>query len=279
MGVDYSGEAKAAAIEAWIQDTSVPLIWEFTGTNAQKIFAQKAKTHFLYFITVEDAQKQVEPLKPVATEYKDKVTFVYINVQEKSNEQVMKFFGIDNKMVPMYTLFEMESSAKYMSEKNTVAETEAVSTMVKKYFAKELEKNLKSENIPDGWDKEPVKVLVGKNFNDVALDKSKDVFVEFYAPWCGHCKSLVPIWDKLGEEFEKDDSVVIAKMDATANEADGVNIKSFPTLKFWKRENNMVIDFNGARDFETLAHFVRTGEMTLPEPEEKEEEKDVKDEL
>ena len=41
----------------------------------------------------------------------------------------------------------------------------------------------------------------------------------------------------------------------------------------------MVIDFNGARDFETLAHFVRTGEMTLPEPEEKEEEKDVKDEL
>jgi hypothetical protein len=61
----------------------------------------------LYFITVEDAQKQVEPLKPVATEYKDKVTFVYINVQEKSNEQVMKFFGIDDKMVPMYTLFEV----------------------------------------------------------------------------------------------------------------------------------------------------------------------------
>ena len=68
-------------------------------------------------------------------------------------------------------------------------------------------------------------------------------------------------------------------MDATANEADGVNIKSFPTLKFWKRENNMVIDFTGTRDFETLAHFVRTGEMTLPVPEEKEEEKDVKDEL
>ena len=44
-------------------------------------------------------------------------------------------------------------------------------------------------------------------------------------------------------------------------------------LKLGKRDNKMFIDFNGARDFETLAHFVGTGEMTLPESEEKEEGK------
>lgn len=42
-----------------------------------------------------------------------------------------------------------------------------------------------TEEVPEDWDKAPVKVLVGKNFKEVALDKAKNVFVEF-------CKYMFP---------------------------------------------------------------------------------------
>ena len=62
-----------------------------------------------------------------------------------------------------------------------------------------------------------------------------DWFVEFYAPWCGHCKKLAPIWEAVATELKG--KVNVAKVDVTANGALGKRfaIKGFPALKFFSQ--------------------------------------------
>lgn len=58
-------------------------------------------------------------------------------------------------------------------------------------------------------------------------------YLQVYAPWCGHCKALEPVYKKLAKRFAKVDSVVIAKMDGTENEHADVEVKGFPTILFY----------------------------------------------
>ena len=95
------------------------------------------------------------------------------------------------------------------------------------------EAEYKSADIPAEPLDDGVAVVVGKSFESIVLDKTKDVLLEVYAPWCGHCKKLAPIYVKLAKRFATIDSVVIAKMDGTENEHPLVEAKGYPTLLFY----------------------------------------------
>lgn len=65
------------------------------------------------------------------------------------------------------------------------------------------------------------------------MDINKDVFVLYYAPWCGHCVKINPIWEELADKVAQIDNLTIAKFDITTNEIRNLKLKGYPTIKFY----------------------------------------------
>jgi protein disulfide-isomerase A6 len=105
-----------------------------------------------------------------------------------------------------------------------------------------------------------VTVLGESDFAKIALDETKDVLVEFYAPWCGHCKSLAPTYEKLAKAYASEKGVVIANVDADDASNKGLasryGVSGFPTIKFFPKGNKAGEDYNGGRDLEDFVTFI-----------------------
>ncbi|XP_068603841.1 protein disulfide-isomerase A4 [Brachionichthys hirsutus] len=138
-------------------------------------------------------------------------------------------------------------------------DSEVLRDFVKAFKKGKLSPIIKSQPVPKN-NKGPVKVVVGKTFDEIVMDSKKDVLVEFYAPWCGHCKKLEPDYLALGKKYKEEKNIVIAKMDATANDVpnDHYKTEGFPTIYLAPSNSKQSpIKFEGGdRTVEALSKFL-----------------------
>merc|ERR1739838_252118 len=256
----FEGEVTEEAITKFVSGNALPLVVEFSQETAQKIFSGEIKSHLLLFVSAaaEDYSSKVDIAKGIAKDHKGEMLFVTINTDEEDHKRIMEFFGLEEAELPSMRIIKLEEDMSKFKPESTELSEENIRAFVKLYLEGGIKPHLMSEDIPEDWDKEPVKVLVGKNFQEVVMNTEKDVLVEFYAPWCGHCTQLIPTWDKLGEKYAEADTVVVAKMDSTANELEDVKVQGFPTIKLFKKGDNKVIDYNGERTLDGFIKFIES---------------------
>jgi len=90
-------------------------------------------------------------------------------------------------------------------------------------------------------------------------DSSKNVLVEFYAPWCGHCKHLIPDYEKLANAYANEKDIVIAKIDADKHKDIGgrYDVSGFPTIKWFGKNNKETPEpYEGAREVASFVTFI-----------------------
>jgi len=192
-------------------------------------------------IAIEFVKRSENVIFAVADEDQNKALLEKFNLHESAEELNFGCIGADKLFYPMEEFDEWDH--------------DEISDFVKSVLKGKAKAFIKSEKIPKKQGN--VVKVVGKTFKQIVEDESKNVLIEFYAPWCGHCKSLAPIYEELGKEFKDDDSVVIAKMDSIANDITSPEfiVEGFPTIYF-KPAFGQPIKYDKGREIADFITFI-----------------------
>uniref|UniRef100_A0A7S1CFT0 Thioredoxin domain-containing protein n=1 Tax=Bicosoecida sp. CB-2014 TaxID=1486930 RepID=A0A7S1CFT0_9STRA len=108
--------------------------------------------------------------------------------------------------------------------------------------------------------------LDAKNFKKEVLQSDEFWLVEFYAPWCGHCKNLAPTWEKAATQLK---SVArLGAVDATENQnlAQKYGVKGYPTIVEFGKDKKKPQPYQGGRELAAITGYVQNAAKSMPPP-------------
>ncbi|KAF7076715.1 hypothetical protein CFC21_081329 [Triticum aestivum] len=253
----FDGEFRASAIAEFVSANKIPLITTLTQETAPAIFDNPIKKQILLFAVAKESSKFLPIIKETAKSFKGKLLFVFVERDnEEVGEPVANYFGITGQETTVLAYTGNEDAKKFFFSGEISLDT--MKEFAQDFLEDKLTPSYKSDPVPESND-EDVKVVVGKSLDQIVLDESKDVLLEVYAPWCGHCQSLEPIYNKLAKYLRGIDSLVIAKMDGTNNEHPRAKPDGFPTILFYPagKKSFEPITFEGDRTVVEMYKFLK----------------------
>ncbi|CAK9227481.1 unnamed protein product [Sphagnum jensenii] len=264
----FDGVFERKAIRDFVFANKLPLIISFNKETAPQIFESDIKKQVLLFAVHEEYERLGPMYEEVSRSFRGQIIFIHVNLSDTESTGILDFFGISGDSTSIMAFTGEQHGPKFLYEDEI--SVEGLKMFCKNFLASKLKAYMKSQPIPHQND-DDVKIVVGKNFEDIVLDESKDTLLELYAPWCGHCQALEPVYNKLGKRLRGIDSIVIAKMDAIANEHPRAKSDGYPTILFFPAGQKSFdpVTFDGERTVKGFYQFLKRNAaipFSLPKP-------------
>jgi len=275
--VVYAGKNDADELRKWIQEVSVPLAGVYDSSTKYRYGSLPIFFAFSLVSAENDPaglRYILNRLRPVAKEFKGKLHFV------AADRSDMHFSEMNLDSDQKFQVAIVNGEKMYKSEL-TALKKDDLKAFAQLYVDGKAEVYIKSEDVPAPAKSGEVQVVVGKTFEELVTKTETDTLIVAYAPWCGHCKALLPTWEKLAEKYNVAGSKVrIAKIDATNNFVPSAfEVRGFPSI-FWVSagKGDKPQKYDGSRemaDFEKYItkHATKDSKPLSFDEEKKDEEK------
>ncbi|KAG6922231.1 protein disulfide isomerase family A member 4, partial [Chelydra serpentina] len=258
--LDLNDSTDGSEIKDHVAKHALPLVGHRKTSNDAKRYTKRPLVVVYYTVDFSFDYR-------VATQYwrskvlevaKDFPEYTFAISDEEDYSSEIKDLGLIDSGEDVNAAILDEGGKKYAMEPEEF-DSDVLREFILAFKKGKLKPIVKSQPVPKN-NKGPVKIVVGKTFDTIVMDPKTDVLLEFYAPWCGHCKQLEPVYTELGKKYKNQKNLVIAKMDATANDVtnDHYKAEGFPTIYFAPSNNkkNPIKFEGGNRDLEHLSKFV-----------------------
>ncbi|XP_048497202.1 protein disulfide isomerase-like 1-3 isoform X2 [Beta vulgaris subsp. vulgaris] len=231
----FDGDFSKSAIVDFVSSNKHPLVITFTMESASFVFEGPIQNQLFLFSPAQQSEKLIPTLVEAAKAFKGKIIFSYVQMENKDyGKPMIDFFGVDGDAPRVLAYTGHADRRKFFMEGDITSDN--IKSFAEDFLADKLKPFYKSDLIPE-TNEGDVKIVVGKNFEEIVLDESKDVLLEIYAPWCSHCQALEPSYNRLAKHLRGVESLVVAKMDGTKNEHPKALVQGFPTILFYPAGN------------------------------------------
>ncbi|MBA0807549.1 hypothetical protein Gohar_023348 [Gossypium harknessii] len=230
----YDGTFEMENILQFLDYNKFPLVTKLTELNSVRVYSSPVKLQVYVFAKADDFKTLLEPLQDVARKFITKVMFIYIDiVDENLAKPFLTLFGLEESKNTLVTAFDNKGSSKYLLQSDPTPSN--IEEFCSGLLHGSISTYFKSQPIPDNVrNNASVLAVVGKTFDDLVLNSPKNVLLEVYTPWCINCETTSKQVEKLAKHFKGLNSLIFAKIDASANEHPKLQVDDYPSLFLYK---------------------------------------------